>query len=78
MLLVLLAMTLAGRHLRAAPIPADAPAEGEQPVPAEAALWSWRRPVAGAEDRLPDAPFDLTVAPAKPFITSQDNRDTPG
>ncbi|MFI7545983.1 hypothetical protein [Actinoplanes sp. NPDC049599] len=77
-LLVLLAMVLAGRHLRAGPAPADGTAEAEQPAPAEAPMWSWRRPDAGPEDGLPEAPFDLTVGPAKPFITSPDNRDTSG
>jgi hypothetical protein len=77
-LLVLLAMSLAGRHLRTGPEPADAPAPAEQAAPEEPAMWSWRRPVASAEDGLPEAPFDLTVAPAKPFVTSQDNRDTAG
>jgi len=76
-LLVLLAMILAGRHLRAGPVPVDAPADPEPPIAPEEAMWSWRRPVTSVEDGLPDAPFDLTVAPAKPFITAPDNRDTP-
>jgi hypothetical protein len=79
-LLALLSMILAGRHLRAQPVPAgspaDAQADAEPPAAPEAALWSWRRPVATEEDGLPEAPFDLTVAPAKPFISSPDNRDT--
>jgi hypothetical protein len=80
-LLALAAMILAGRHLGAAPAPAlapvDDPAAEEPPVEAEAALWSWRRPATREDEGLPEAPFDLTVAPAKPFISSPDNRDTP-
>jgi hypothetical protein len=78
--LVLVAMVLAGRHLGAAPA-APGPADGvdaEPPAAVEAPVWSWRRPATGAEDGPPDAPFDLTVTPAKPFTTSQANRDEPG
>jgi hypothetical protein len=77
-ILVLASMVLAGRHLRTEPAPVDTSAEAEPPVAPEAAMWSWRRPVTGEEDALPDAPFDLTVAPVKPFITSPDNRDAAG
>jgi hypothetical protein len=75
--LILLAMVLAGRHQRTGPVPLEDPA---QPTPAdhpEAPAWSWRRPAGREEDGPPDAPFDLTVAPAKPFTTSQENRDKP-
>jgi hypothetical protein len=72
--LVLLAMVLAGRHQAVVPEPAEAEAEAEAVT--EAPAWSWRRP-AGREDEPPDAPFDLTVGPAKPFTTSPDNTDKP-
>jgi hypothetical protein len=77
-LLVLLSMVLAGRHLAAEPVRADSPAQAEPPLAPEAAMWSWRRPATAEEEELPDAPFDLTVGPAKPFITQPDNRDTAG
>jgi hypothetical protein len=69
--LILLAMYLAGRHLGVAPSQqSQAPAE-EPP-----AAWSWRRPASDESgEGPPDAPFDLTVAPAKPFTASLDNRD---
>ncbi|MEU4214823.1 hypothetical protein [Actinoplanes sp. NPDC026623] len=71
--LTLLAMYLAGRDLAAAASPQQEAPAGEPP-----AVWSWRRPAPNeAEEGPPDAPFDLTVAPAKPFTPSQDNRDKP-
>ena len=77
-LLVLLAMILAGRHLQAEPVPVDAPAEATPPIEPEAAMWSWRRPATDEEDGLPDEPFGLTVAPTKPFMAAQNNRDSTG
>jgi hypothetical protein len=73
--LVLVAMVLAGRH-QPGPPSADDVAADEEP-PAEAPIWSWRRPAAVEQDGPPDAPFDLTVTPAKPFTTSADNTDKP-
>ena len=70
--LVTLAAYLAGRGTA----PAAAPQEEESgdALPDEpAAAWSWRRPA--DEDEAPDAPFDLTVAPVKPWTASDDNRD---
>ena len=76
--LVLAALVLAGRHQPAVlPAPAGPAVEGEPPVETEAPVWSWRRPAGGEEDGPPDAPFDLTVTPVKPFTTSPDNRDKP-
>ena len=76
--LVLLAMVVAGRHLAAGPSPVAEGDDGdEQPVTAvDTPVWSWRRPAGPVEDQ-PDAPFDLTVAPAQPFASSPDNRDKP-
>jgi hypothetical protein len=68
--LVLVAMILAGRHTVAVP---EEAAEAEPEAPA----WSWRRPAAGPEDEPPEAPFGLTVGPAKPFATMPENRDKP-
>jgi hypothetical protein len=39
---------------------------------------SWRRPRAAADDPVPDAPFELTVASAPPFTALADDRDNPG
>jgi len=64
--LVMLAMYLAGRG-------PTGQAEAE-PAP----VWSWQRPPAAEDEGPPDAPFDLTVSPAKPFTASIDNRDKPG
>lgn len=75
--LVLLAMILAGRHQVVAPAAVDAAADAEPAAAAETAVWSWRRPAAGEEDGPPDAPFGLTVTPAKPFTTSPENVDKP-
>ncbi len=79
---VLLALYLAGRHTPAAEgAAADAGAgAGEQPAPEVEApvVWSWRRPKAGTdEERLPDAPFDLTVSSTTPFTSLSDDRDKP-
>ncbi|MGA5305326.1 hypothetical protein ACPCHT_35845 [Nucisporomicrobium flavum] len=71
--LVTLAAWLAGRGL---PAPTAAPGEapgagaGEEPVEP---VWAWRRPP--AEEETPEAPFDLTVAPVKPWTASDDSRD---
>lgn len=73
--LVLVAVILAGRHQPAGHAPIDIAAEAE--LPAEAEVWSWRRPGAGEEDGPPDAPFGLTVTSAKPFTTSAENVDKP-
>ena len=71
--LMLLAMYLAGRAPGAAPSQ-----QQEAPVEEPPAVWSWRRPAPNeAEEGPPEAPFDLTVAPAKPFTASEDNRDKP-
>lgn len=68
--LVVLAMYLAGRG--STPAPEESPAEEPAPV------WSWRRPREVAEDEgPPDAPFDLTVTPLKPFTAARDNLDKP-
>ncbi len=80
--LIVVATILAGRHQVAGPapvaVPADAePSDGEPSDAAEAAVWSWRRPVTSEEDGPPDAPFDLTVTSAKPFTTSPENVDKP-
>ncbi|MFF5081985.1 hypothetical protein ACFY36_33460 [Actinoplanes sp. NPDC000266] len=65
MALALASLYLAGRYLgRAATVDDD-----EVPGPVEP--WSWRRPVA-TDDKQPDAPLDLTVAPAKPFTSYGD------
>lgn len=71
-LLALVALYLADRHLPAGPPAVDAPAE-EEP----AAVWSWRRPPAVPEERDPDQPLELTVAPVKPFTSLSDDRDKP-
>jgi len=69
--LVTLAAYLAGRGsaLVAAAEDEDETDDDDEPAPA----WSWRRPA--DDDEAPDAPFDLTVAPAKPWTASDDNRD---
>jgi hypothetical protein len=75
---VMLALYLAGRHIpavRARPESAD-----EQAGPAYEApvVWSWRRPKADVDDEQPpDAPFDLTVGPTRPFTSLGDDRDKP-
>ena len=77
---VLLALHLAGRHTPAADEAVAEAGDGEQPAPdAEApVVWSWRRPKAPADDeRLPDAPFDLTVSPTTPFTSLSEDRDRP-
>jgi hypothetical protein len=63
-LLALLALHLAGRHL-----PAAAAADpGEPAGPEPEAVWTWRRPPGAANERRdPDQPLELTVAPARPF-----------
>ena len=76
--LALVSLYLAGRHLPAAD-PGAVPREaepGQAPEADPAAVWSWRRPQAADEAPDPEAPLDLTVAPAKPF-TSIDDRDRP-
>jgi len=75
--LVLLSMVLAGRPATTGPTRAAAPPDGASPAESEPPVWSWRRPAASEDDGLPEAPFDLTVAPAKPFATSPENRDKP-
>ncbi len=77
---VLLALHLAGRHTPAPARPATDGAEVEQPAAPvdDPVVWSWRRPKAAAGDeQLPDAPFDLTVSPTKPFTSLSDDRDKP-
>jgi len=71
-LLALVALYLADRHLPAGPPSVDAAAEDEP-----AAVWSWRRPPAAPEERDPDQPLELTVAPVKPFTSLSDDRDKP-
>jgi hypothetical protein len=68
---VMVALYLAGRH---APPTASAPDEAV----------FWRRPRTAApgpdeddEDRPPAAPIDLTVGPATPFTSLNDDRDKP-
>jgi hypothetical protein len=75
--LILAALILAGRHQPPLPVAVDAPADEEAADQAVAPVWSWRRPSGGEEDGPPDAPFNLTVSSAKPFTTSQENRDKP-
>ncbi|XVU25421.1 hypothetical protein ACQPZJ_51030 [Actinoplanes sp. CA-054009] len=62
--LALAALVQAGRYL-------GRPDKVDDEAPAPAETWSWRRP-AGADERPPDAPLDLTVAPAKPFTSYGD------
>lgn len=57
--LVLLAMYLAGRRIPEAPAAA------------------WRRPPAEEDEGPPDAPFELTVAPAQTWSASEESRDKP-
>ncbi len=78
-ILALVALWLAGRHL---PSPAAARAssattdDSAEPVEEEAAVWSWQRPAAGRRDQWPaEEPLDLTVSPAQPFTTLNDDRD---
>jgi hypothetical protein len=72
----MLALIVAGRQ-----IPPDVTENAADPAASVAeppAVWSWRRPPTAAEDaaeRPPDAPFDLTVTPTKPFTSLDDNRD---
>ncbi|MEV4705346.1 hypothetical protein [Actinoplanes sp. NPDC049316] len=70
--LVMLSAWLAGRRAVAPPAGEQAAdvAAGEEPAEP---VWSWRRPP--AEDETPEAPFDLTVAPVKPWTASDDSRD---
>lgn len=68
--LVMLSAYLAGRGTASVAAP-DAAADAVPDEPA--AVWSWRRPA--DEEEAPDAPFDLTVGPAKPWTASDDNRD---
>lgn len=63
-LLALAALYLADRHL---PAPAEAPSEQAAGDAEAMAVWSWRRPAGADDERGPDEPLDLTVAPAKPF-----------
>ncbi|MEV4345373.1 hypothetical protein AB0J83_12925 [Actinoplanes sp. NPDC049596] len=72
MALTLAALYLAGRYLGAPAAPGEA-ATGETAEPADP--WSWRRPPARDrdEEKQPDEPLDLTVAPAKPFTTYSDD-----
>ncbi|WP_097325389.1 hypothetical protein [Paractinoplanes atraurantiacus] len=65
MALAVAALYLAGRYL-GQPDKVD-----DDEAPASVEPWSWRRP-ADADDRQPDAPLDLTVAPAKPFTSYTD------
>lgn len=66
---VLLALYLAGRHT---PVAADRDTDDE-PAP----VWSWRRPREAEDESPPDAPFELTVEPATPFTSLNDDRDKP-
>jgi hypothetical protein len=72
---VVLALYLAGRH--EPPVPATGTETApDQPVTEVPVVWSWRRPKDGEDDeRPPDEPFDLTVAPTKPFTSLTDDRD---
>jgi hypothetical protein len=67
-----LALYLAGRHPAADPQTASAAQEGPSADPP--AAWSWRRPRSGAEEPAPDAPFELTVSPVKPFTSLDEDR----
>ncbi|WP_106128772.1 hypothetical protein [Pseudosporangium ferrugineum] len=74
--LVLLAVYLAGRLYPPVTAPGREPAAGEEAEAGPPPVWSWRRP--SAEDETPpDAPFDLTVTPAQPWTASDDSRDKP-
>jgi hypothetical protein len=70
---VLLALYLAGRHTPPAPEDADDDADDGEPAP----VWSWRRPRGAEEESPPDEPFELTVEPATPFTSLNDDRDKP-
>jgi hypothetical protein len=75
-LAVMVALWLAGRHTAATP--PTAAGTTEDGPPDEASFW--RRPRAAGEDeedRPPAAPIDLTVAPATPFTSRDDDRDKP-
>ncbi|MEU8816314.1 hypothetical protein [Actinoplanes sp. NPDC048796] len=65
MALILAALHQAGRYL-GRPDKVD---DDETSAPVEP--WSWRRPTS-EDDKQPDAPLDLTVAPVKPFTSYGD------
>lgn len=46
-------------------------------VPEAPAASSWRHPPAEEEEGPPDAPFELTVAPAQTWSASEESRDKP-
>jgi hypothetical protein len=73
-LFALLALYVAGWHLAATSETVRDPAVVEE-EPEE--VWSWRRPPDADEERGPDEPLELTVAPVKPFTSLTDDRDKP-
>lgn len=76
---VMVALYLAGRHT--APAPAPGAATPAEPAATADEASFWRRPRTATaedeEDQPPDAPFDLTVGPATPFTSLNDDRDKP-
>ena len=73
-LLAMVAFSLADRQVTVRPILQQC---GAAPAEETAAAWSWRRPPGPHDERGPDEPLDLTVAPAKPFTSLSDDRDKP-
>lgn len=78
-LVAILALHLAGRHIPVVPAagPGDAEADGPAEQPDAPVVWSWRRPHDRDEDQQPDVPFDLTVTSTSPFTSLSDDRDKP-
>jgi hypothetical protein len=77
-LATMLALYLAGRHEPAVVAEAAETDDGEPVAAQPAAVWSWRRPTADAEeDHPPTAPFDLEVTSTTPFTIGNDDRDKP-
>ncbi|GIE96513.1 hypothetical protein [Paractinoplanes rishiriensis] len=68
--LAVLALYVADKHL-----PGEDPGEPDDDEEATA-IWTWRRPPA-EEPAASDQPLELTVAPAKPFTSSSEDRDKP-
>lgn len=71
--LATLALYLVDRHLPAVPVALDDD-EGDQEA---TAIWTWRRPPGGPDDRDPDEPLELTVAPVKPFTLADGTHGYP-
>jgi hypothetical protein len=65
-LLAVLALYLAGRHVPEKAV--DEPIEDEGPV------FSWRQPPVPQQERPADEPLELTVSPVQPFTTLAEDR----